>query len=435
MKLGVQLFGCMPLYNANPEAFLTAVKKAGYDQVEPCIGFGGLELPFAWKSAELALHVERAAAHGLAMDSCHVFAPAFWESVPELLDAAGRFGFKRFVVGFIGEPEREALDAFAAHCAETAAALSGRGLELWLHNNAREIAAKIDGVSAYEYILRACNGALGAQVDTGWVACGGESVPDFLARNAGFIRSIHHKDVKALTDAQGRTDNVAVGEGIVDPRPAFDFAVTHGIGQIVDQDNSLGDILADLASAATCLNSLAAERIRALHVAGIGHLAFVCRDLEASVAFYREKLNFKHKFSLTYADQLDMNLKQAELNGEVPDPDMVARLSAKADRTWIAYLEFGGGQFVELFDGSGATIPAVPTWSHLNFNHVALLVDDIFAAEAALRAAEVPLDEAPKLGPDQTWQMWAHDLDGNRIEFMQYTDASWQLCGRPDASR
>ena len=164
----------------------------------------------------------------------------------------------------------------------------------------------------------------------------------------------------------------------------------------------------------------------------IGHLAFVCQDLAAVSAFYRDKLGFTYKFSLTYADQLAMNLAQAEKAGETPDPDMVARLTARKDKTWIAYFEFGEGQFVELFDGGGATIPAVPTWNHFNYNHVALLVDDIFAAERDLRAKGVPIDEAPKLGPDQTWQMWSHDPEGNRIEFMQYTDKSWQLVGRSE---
>ena len=167
-----------------------------------------------------------------------------------------------------------------------------------------------------------------------------------------------------------------------------------------------------------------------MQVTGIGHAAYVCQDLDRSVAFYRDRLGFTYKFSLTYQDQLDMETQEAQQRGEALDPARAEQLSAKKDKRWICYLETPAGQFVELFDGSGATIPAVPTWSHLNFNHLALLVDDIRAAEQDLRAAGVPIDDAPKLGPDQTWQMWSHDPDGNRIEFMQYTDASWQLVGR-----
>ena len=128
-----------------------------------------------------------------------------------------------------------------------------RGLELWLHNNAQEIADKLNGISAYEYILRACGGKLGAQVDTGWVACGGEDVAAFLERNADYVRSIHHKDVVALSD---KPDNVALGQGVVDPRIAFDFAVRNGLGQIVDQDNTLGSLTDDLRVSADFLRTL-----------------------------------------------------------------------------------------------------------------------------------------------------------------------------------
>ena len=253
MKLGVQLFGAMKLYNEDPEAFLREVSAAGYDYVEPCTGFGGLTIPFAWSFADLPAHIERVKAFGLTVDSCHVFAENFADAVPKMLEAAEKFGFRRFVVGWRGKAERAALDEFAARCIRTADALASHGLQLWLHNNAQEIADKLDGISAYEYILRACGGKLGAQVDTGWVACGGEDVAAFLERNADYVRSIHHKDVVALSD---KPDNVALGQGVVDPRIAFDFAVRNGLGQIVDQDNTLGSLTDDLRVSADFLRTL-----------------------------------------------------------------------------------------------------------------------------------------------------------------------------------
>ena len=255
MQLGAQLFGSMKLYHQDPDAFLSALAAAGYTQVEPCVGLGEMALPFAWPQAELAAHVSRAADKGLGVDSCHVFAAAFWEAVPAMAAVAREHGFRRFVVGWRGAIEREAVDRFARRCRETALALEKEGLALWLHNNAAEIAAKIDGLSAYEYILRACEGHLGAQVDTGWVAVGGEDVAAFLERNAPFVRSIHHKDLAALTD-DPIPANVALGRGIVDPRVAYGFAAARGLGQIVDQDNSLGDIREDLAASAEFLLSL-----------------------------------------------------------------------------------------------------------------------------------------------------------------------------------
>lgn len=160
-----------------------------------------------------------------------------------------------------------------------------------------------------------------------------------------------------------------------------------------------------------------------MNIKEIGHLAFTCADLDASVAFYRDKLGFTTKFTISYGELLDSM-------GPSPDPETAARLGAIRDRIWISYMDVGNGQFVELFDKGSATIPCVPTGAHLNYNHLALLVDDIHAAHAELVEKGVPIDTPPKLGLEGTWQMWSHDPDGNKIEFMQYTAASWQLTGK-----
>jgi len=162
-----------------------------------------------------------------------------------------------------------------------------------------------------------------------------------------------------------------------------------------------------------------------MNVKEIGHLAFTCADLEASIEFYRDKLGFKNKFCISYADFLEHQKKQPDA-----DPAHLAYLESVKDKIWIAYFEMGGGQFVELFDRGNADIPCVPTGKHLNYSHVALLVDDIHAAHAELIEKGVPIDTPPKLGLEGTWQMWSHDPDGNKIEFMQYTAASWQLTGK-----
>ena len=256
MKLGVQLYGCTNLYRADPEGFLKRIREMGYDVIEPCVVLDDSANDFAWKLADLDRHVALAKRCGLELDSCHVFADGFWTRVSEMLEIARRFGAKRFVVGWQGAVSRAALDAFAAHCMEAADALAAEGCELWLHNVRDEIAARIDGISAYEYILRACGGKLGAQVDTGWAVCGGEEIADFLTRNEKYVRSVHHKDVAAVTDADGNTVNVALGKGIVDVAFPYAFGAKRGLTQIVDQDNSAGDIMEDLRQSVACLREL-----------------------------------------------------------------------------------------------------------------------------------------------------------------------------------
>lgn len=168
-----------------------------------------------------------------------------------------------------------------------------------------------------------------------------------------------------------------------------------------------------------------------MHTCQIGHVAFICKDLPTSIAFYRDQLGFTNKFVITYGDWLNHHLEQSKEAGVSPNPDMVARLTPKQDKTWIAYFEMGGGQFVELFDADGAHILCPPTPETLNYSHVALLVEDIHQAHEELKAKGVPIDTPPSLGLEGTWQMWTHDPDGNRIEYMQYTEKSWQLTGHP----
>lgn len=156
----------------------------------------------------------------------------------------------------------------------------------------------------------------------------------------------------------------------------------------------------------------------------LGHLAFKCRDLQASVAFYRDVLGFTEKFRLTYGDMAE-DLRK---NGGA-----TARIEALLPRyhePWIIYMQVTERLFIELFDPEGATESCVPDWKTLNYQHLALIVEDIRAAREELTAKGVSIDIEPSLGMDGTWQMWSHDPDGNKIEFMQYTEKSMQLIGR-----
>lgn len=109
---------------------------------------------------------------------------------------------------------------------------------------------------------------------------------------------------------------------------------------------------------------------------------------------------------------------------------MEAMLSPIRDKIRISYFDIGNRQFFELFDASSATISYVPGRDSLNYDHVSLVVDDIHAAHEELLSKGIPVDTPLQMGMEGTWQMWSHDPDGNKIEFMQYTDNAWQLIGR-----
>lgn len=89
-----------------------------------------------------------------------------------------------------------------------------------------------------------------------------------------------------------------------------------------------------------------------------------------------------------------------------------------------AYLEFGDGNFVELFEDAARAASATPG----RFAHFCLETPDIDATTASLTARGIEF--TPKrLGADSTYQVWLKDPDGNAFEIHQYTPNSSQLVG------
>lgn len=50
-------------------------------------------------------------------------------------------------------------------------------------NTKPDIAAQIQGRTAYEYLVDICLGKIGMQFDTGWCARGGQNPLEFIKRN------------------------------------------------------------------------------------------------------------------------------------------------------------------------------------------------------------------------------------------------------------
>lgn len=128
----------------------------------------------------------------------------------------------------------------------------------------------------------------------------------------------------------------------------------------------------------------------------ITRLAHVClnvRDLQRSLAFYRDALGLPVQFTFE-----------------------------KGGRQTGVYLAVGERNFIEIFER--ADVQPVNT----GIVHFCLEVDDLEAAISALTAKGV-MASARKQGADHSWQSWIQDPDGNRIELHQYTEASNQRVG------
>ncbi len=127
-------------------------------------------------------------------------------------------------------------------------------------------------------------------------------------------------------------------------------------------------------------------------ITGLAHACFHVKDLEVSLAFYRDKL------------------------GLVPAFDFI---NEQGQRTGV-YLHLGGRTFIELFIGK----PEAPA-PNQSYKHICLEVDNLQATMQTLQQRGVEVTGF-KRGKDQSWQAWITDPDGNRIELHHYTAESWQ---------
>lgn len=127
-------------------------------------------------------------------------------------------------------------------------------------------------------------------------------------------------------------------------------------------------------------------------IKGIAHVCFVVRDLDASIAYYRDRLGLRPAFEF---------------------------INDEGERFGV-YLHAGERTFLELFVGK-----VTRRAERQSYQHVCLEVDDVEATVADLRARDVEVTEAV-LGSDHSWQAWLNDPDGNRIELHGYTPESKQ---------
>ena len=128
-------------------------------------------------------------------------------------------------------------------------------------------------------------------------------------------------------------------------------------------------------------------------ITGLAHVCFIVGDLEASTAFYRDKLGFKPAFEFRREDGTKFG----------------------------QYLHIGGRTFIELFQGGKREANG----EAMSYRHFCLEVDDIGETVAGLRGRGVEVSEI-KEGSDHSWQAWLADPDGNRIELHGYTGESKQ---------
>ena len=131
-------------------------------------------------------------------------------------------------------------------------------------------------------------------------------------------------------------------------------------------------------------------------VQDIGHPAYGCFDLDASLRFFA-LFGIEESFRLVKED------------GSVR----------------LVYLHVAGDRFIELFPG-GPPPAERASQAQQSYRHLCLMTDDIEGMVEHLRSNGVTIDTEPKVGLDFNTQAWVKDPDGNPIELMQISPESPQ---------
>ena len=257
MRFGVQLYGIFSRKkDLQPEQIFEKIAAAGARLIEPCISTFRIEgfEQVLWTVERFKEMVPLYTKYGLTAVSCHIISQDLLADKETLRELCEDYGIRQFVVKSPKDLSEKSLQETALYYIQVGECLNSFGAELLLHNEDTDIACRVCGMTAYEYLLDQCLGRVGAQVDVGWAMYGGEDPKALLWRNKYRVKSLHYKD---FSQEGGET---AIGAGTLDMDACFQFGRAMGIPQICDQDHSDEDIIEDLAAAVKKLGSLSQGR-------------------------------------------------------------------------------------------------------------------------------------------------------------------------------
>lgn len=255
MKYGVMMFGLNPIFLRDKEDFLRRIAADGYDSLEPCLSLHPIEAlaDRVWTPEDLAENQPLLEKYKIAISSVHFFTAGIAGELDALIPVLKQYSIPQVVIHCPSFATKSEYEQVVPGISAVGQALLREGIELLLHNGTGDSSVRIDGVSGYEWLVRACGGAVFAQPDTGWLISGGVDPVDFLTRNREFVRSLHYKDMEKTETGLSET---GIGTGLVDVPACARFARENGLIQIADQDGSKGDFMEDVARVAKLLISL-----------------------------------------------------------------------------------------------------------------------------------------------------------------------------------
>ena len=241
----VQLYSVRDALEADLAGTIARIAEIGFTRVEP--------YNFVATATELG---DALRAHNLAAPSGH--APLLSADQHAIFAAARDLG-----IGTVIDPHHPAenwtsvpdIQKTAATLNAAAAVGAEYGIRVGYHNHQFEIEASFDGRTGLEVLADNLDPAVVLEVDTYWVAVGGEDPVALLARLGDRVRFIHIKDGPVNMDKDAQ---LPAGQGRIAVRAVIAAASALEVG-VVEFDAYAGDIFEGLAESLAFLTADPAE--------------------------------------------------------------------------------------------------------------------------------------------------------------------------------
>jgi sugar phosphate isomerase/epimerase len=241
MDYSLQLYTLRRPLEEDLAGTIRRVAEIGFTQVEP--------YNFVATARELGAALRE---HGLSAPSGH--APLLSQDQDEIFAAARELGITTVIDPFLpAEHWQKAEDIQATAAKLNAAAKKGAefGIRVGYHNHAWELESTIEGRTALEYFADLLDPELVLEVDTYWVAVGGQDPVDILTKLGDRVKLIHIKDGPLTTDTKAQQP---AGQGKVPVLEVIAAAKSLEVG-VVEFDDYAGDIFEGIAESLSFLTA------------------------------------------------------------------------------------------------------------------------------------------------------------------------------------
>ena len=211
--VSVQLYTVREALQDDLQGTLDKLAEVGFTQVEP---FAFTRFPGLGDAL---------AAAGLKAPTVHVhFLGESDEQIAAIFDEARELGIQTVIDPHVPDERwktAESIDETAAQLNHAAKIAAEHGVRVGYHNHAHEFENKVDGQNALEYLVGKLDPEVVIELDTYWVAVGGENPVEVLGRLGDRVVAIHVKDGPATKETK---DQVAVGSGSLPVREIIEAA-------------------------------------------------------------------------------------------------------------------------------------------------------------------------------------------------------------------